>query len=68
MIAAPTKMSVEALNSGTDGVGVAFSVGRAEGLDSCADAVGVGFDEADAVLTYTFPVSIAVKPLFVIVK
>ena len=43
------------LNSGSVGVGE-------------ADADKVGLGDADAVLTYTFPVSAAVKPLFVILN
>ena len=47
--AAATKMSATLLNSGTFGVEVAEVLGLAE-----ADAVGL--DDADVVLTYTFPV------------
>ena len=61
--AAATRMRVELLNSGTVGLGVGATV-------ELADAVGlvVGLDDADAVLTYEFPVSTDVKPLFATVK
>ena len=47
--AAATKMSAVLLNSGNDGVGVGETVAEIDG-----DVVG--FDDASAVLTYTFPV------------
>ena len=55
--AAANKMSAALLNSGTVGVGVADVVGLAE-ADAVvvAVAVGLGLDDADVVLTYTFPV------------
>ena len=59
------KASDALLNSGTVGVGEADAteVGDVDGV-----GLSVGVGEADVVLTYTFPVPAAMKPLSVIVK
>ena len=59
------KASDSLLNSGAVGVGAADAteVGDVNGV-----GLSVGVGEADVVLTYTFPVSAAMKPLLVIVK
>ena len=59
------KASDSLLNSGTVEVGETDSteVGDVDGV-----GLSVGVVEADVVLTYTFPVSAAMKPLSVIVK
>ena len=64
------KASNSLLNSGTVGVGEADAakVGDTEVDDGEAVGLSVGVEEADVVLTYTFPVPAATKPLSVIVK